>query len=238
MTLLAHVVETSSRVGSTSSRLLKVRELAACLRELSPEEIEIGVPYLYGDTRQGRFGIGYAAVRAASTGTPAAAPALSLVEVDRRLQDIAAMRGPGATAQRAGALRELFSLATATEQPFLIRMLMGELRQGALEGVMIDAIAAAAGLQAHQIRRAAMYSRSLGRTARVALLEGAEGLTQFHLETLSPVAPMLAQTAADPGEALHQLHGQVAFEWKMDGARIQAHKSAQEVRIFSRSLNE
>ena len=238
MTLLAHVVETSSRVGSTSSRLLKVRELAACLRSLAPEEIEIGVPYLCGDTRQGRFGIGYAALRAASTGSTAAAPALSLAEVDRRLQEIAAMRGSGAAAQRSNALRELFSLATDTERPFLIRMLMGELRQGALEGVMIDAVAAAAGLQAHQIRRAAMYSRSLGRTARVALLEGAEGLTQFQLETLSPVAPMLAQTAADPGEALNQLHGQVAFEWKMDGARIQAHKSAEEVRIFSRSLNE
>ena len=238
MTPLAHVVDTSSRVGSTSSRLLKVRELAACLRALSPEEIEIGVPYLSGDTRQGRFGIGYAALRAASTGTPAAAPALSLVEVDRRLQEISAMRGSGAAAQRAHALRELFSLATGTEQPFLIRLLTGELRQGALEGVMIDAIAAAAGLQSHQIRRAAMYSRNLARAARVALLEGAEGLTQFQLETLSPIAPMLAQTAGDPGEALEQLHGEVAFEWKMDGARIQAHKSADLVRIFSRSLND
>src|SRR6185312_8671115 len=194
--------------------------------------------YLSGDTRQGRFGIGYAALRAASTGTPAAAPALSLVEVDRRLQEISAMRGSGAAAQRAHALRELFSLATGTEQPFLIRLLAGELRQGALEGVMIDAIAAAAGLQSHQIRRAAMYSRNLARAARVALLEGAEGLTQFQLETLSPIAPMLAQTAGDPGEALEQLHGEVAFEWKMDGARIQAHKSADLVRIFSRSLND
>jgi DNA ligase 1 len=238
MTLLAHVVDTSRRVGSTSSRLLKVRELAACLRDLSPEEIEIGVPYLCGDSRQGRFGIGYAALRAASTGTTATAPALSLVEVDRRLQAIAAMRGSGATAQRAHALRELFSFATDSEQPFLLRMLMGELRQGALEGVMIDAVATAAGLQAQQIRRAAMYSGSLGRTARVALLEGAEGLTQFQLQTLSPIAPMLAQTAADPEEALHQLHGEVAFEWKMDGARIQAHKSGEGVRIFSRSLND
>src|SRR5262249_21343593 len=114
----------------------------------------------------------------------------------------------------------------------------GELRQGALEGVMIDAIAAASTLPAAQIRRAAMYSRSLGQTAHVALLDGAGGLTQFQLETLAPITPMLAQTAADPGEALSQLRGEVAFEWKMDGARIQAHKSADVVRIFSRSLNE
>src|SRR6185312_3183463 len=100
MTLLAHVVDTSSRVGSTASRLLKVRELAACLRTFSPAEIEIGVPYLCGDTRQGRFGIGYAALRAASTGTAAATPSLSLLEVDRRLQQIAAIRGAGATGQR------------------------------------------------------------------------------------------------------------------------------------------
>ncbi len=238
MTLLAHVVDTSSRVAATSSRLVKVRELAECLRSFAAEEIEIGVPYLSGDTRQGRFGIGYAALRAASDGAQEAAPALTLVEVDRRLQEIAAIRGAGTAAQRARALRELFSLATASERQFLLHLLLGELRQGALEGVMIDAIAAAAGLQAHQIRRAAMYSRSLGRAAHAALLEGADGLTRFQLEILSPIAPMLAQTAADPGEALGQLQGEVAFEWKMDGARIQAHKSGDQVRIFSRSLNE
>ena len=236
--LLRALVDTSSRVAATSSRLVKVRELASCLRSLAAEEIEIGVSYLSGDTRQGRFAIGYAALRAASTGSTGADATLTLAEVDRRLQEIAAIRGSGAAARRASALRELFSLATVDEQPFLLRLLLGELRQGALEGVMIDAIAAAASLQAHQIRRAAMFSKSLGRTAQVALLEGMDGLNRFQLEILSPVAPMLAQTAADPGEALSQLRGAVVFEWKMDGARIQAHKSADRVRIFSRSLNE
>jgi DNA ligase-1 len=238
MTLLAHVVDTSGRVSSTSARSAKVRELAACLRSLAPEEIEIGVHYLSGDTRQGRFGIGYATLRAAGTGTSASTPTLSIMEVDRRLQEIAAIRGAGATGQRSSALRQLFTLATSPEQEFLIRLLMGELRQGALAGVMIDAISAAATLPATQVRRAAMYSKSLGATARAALLEGAAGLTQFQLETLSPIAPMLAQTATDTEEALNQLRGEVAFEWKMDGARIQAHKSADLVRIFSRSLNE
>jgi DNA ligase 1 len=238
MTLLAHVVDTSSRVSSTTARSAKVRELAACLRSLAPEEIEIGVHYLSGDTRQGRFGIGYTALLAAGTGTPASAPTLSLVELDRRLQEMACIRGSGATGQRSNALRQLFTLATAPEQEFLIRLLVGELRQGALAGVMIDAIAAASELSAAQVRRAAMYSKSLGATARAALLDGAAGLTQFQLETLSPMAPMLAQTAADSAEALNQLRGEVAFEWKMDGARIQAHKSADLVRIFTRSLNE
>ena len=238
MTLLAHVVDTSSRVAATASRLIKVRELADCLRSFAPEEIEIGVPYLSGDTRQGRFGIGYAALHAASNATPGTTTTLSLVEVDRRLQQIAGTRGSGAAAQRTGALRDLFSLATASEQHFLLRLLQGELRQGALEGVMIDAIAAAAGLEAYQVRRAAMYSGSLGRTAHAALLEGPDGLSRFQLAILSPIAPMLAQTAADPGAALGQLRGAVAFEWKMDGARIQAHKSGEQVRIFSRSLND
>jgi DNA ligase 1 len=238
MTLLAQLVDTSSRVSSTSARTVKVRELAACLRSLAAEEIEIGVHYLSGDTRQGRFGIGYATLKSATGGTSASEPQLSLAEVDRRLEEISAIRGSGSNAQRSAALSALFSMATAPEQEFLIRLLAGELRQGALEGVMIDAIATAAGLPATQVRRAAMYSGSVGATAHAALLEGEAGLAQFQLEILSPIAPMLAQTAADTAEALEQLPGEVAFEWKMDGARIQAHKSADVVRIFTRNLNE
>jgi DNA ligase 1 len=238
VTLLARVVETSQRVSATSARLAKVRELAACLRALEAGEIEIGVQYLSGETPQGRFGIGYAVLQAAAAGSRAPDPTLSIVDVDRRLAEIAATRGTGVTVRRSAALRELFSLATAAEREFLMRLLLGELRQGALTGVMIDAIAAAADLPAAQVRRAVMYSKSIGAAARVALLEGAAGLGRFQLEILSPVAPMLAQTAADTAEALRQLTGDVAFEWKMDGARIQVHKSADTVRIYTRNLNE
>ena len=237
MTLLARIVETSSRVGAASARTAKVRELAACLRSLAPDEIEIAVAYLCGDTLQGRFGIGYAALRAAAAGTPASVPTASVLVLNQRLQDIAAIRGSGSAGRRSYALLELFGAATAEEQDFLIRLLMGELRQGALAGVMIDAIAAAAAVPMAEVRRAAMYS-SVGATARAALLEGSAGLGRFQLETLSPLAPMLAQTAADTDEALEHLKGAVAFEWKMDGARIQAHKSADVVRIFSRGLND
>ena len=238
MTLLQQLVDVSQRVGATSARLTKVRELAAGLRTLSRDEIEIGVQYLSGETPQGRFGIGYAVLRAACADVGAPAATLSIVEVDRRLGEIAAMRGSGSATRRSTALRELFSLATPAEQEFLIRLLLGELRQGALGGVMIDAIAAASDVPVAQVRRAAMYSRSIGAVARVALLEGSKGLEQFQLEILSPVAPMLAQTAASTAAALQQLTGEVAFEWKLDGARIQVHKAAETVRIYSRSLNE
>ncbi len=238
MTLLAHLVETSLRVGAASGRLVKIRELAAFLRGLAPDEIETGAHYLSGEIQQGRIGIGYATLRTAASSTPVEVGTLSLAEVDGLLTDLAAIRGTGSTAARAAALGGLFSRATRDEQQFLLRLLTGELRQGALAGVMVDAIAAAAGIPVAQVRRAAMYSKSLGAVARVALLEGATGLAGFHLQLFSPVSPMLAQTAADVEEALSMLEGEVAFEWKMDGARIQVHKVDTEVRIYTRNLNE
>jgi DNA ligase-1 len=240
LTLLAEIVETSRKVGAASARLAKVRELAACLRGLGPEEIEIGVQFLSGETRQGRFGLGYATLAAASGNEAMKGPQLSLQDVDRRLTDIANMRGSGsgANTRRSEALRDLFTRATAPERDFLIRLLVGELRQGALTGAMVDAIAAATSLPAADVRRAAMYSKTIGAVARAAFLEGNAGLGKFQLELLVPVAPMLAQTAADTSEALHELDGEIAFEWKMDGARIQVHKAADTVRIYTRALNE
>ena len=237
MTLLAKLVGASQKVSATPARLAKVRELAACLRDFEPSEIEIGVQYLSGETPQGRFGIGYSALGdAGAAAVPEAG--LSIGEVDRRLGEIAEIRGPGGSARRASALRELFALATTSEQEFLVRLLMGELRQGALTGVMTDAIAAAAALPVSEVRRAMMYSKSVGAVARAALLEGTRGLKEFQLELLSAVAPMLAQTATDTAEALRILGGEAAFEWKMDGARIQVHKGADTVRIYTRSLHD
>ena len=238
MTLLLDLVATSHRVGATSARLAKVRALAALLRALPPEEIAIGVQYLSGETPQGRFGLGYAVLRSASEGAAAAQHSVSIIDVDTKLSEIAAIRGAGVTARRRKALQELFSRTTPAEQEFLIRLLLGELRQGALEGVMVDAIAAAAELPVAAVRRAAMYSKNLGAVARAALLEGTAGLEQFQLELLVPVAPMLAQTAADPAAALQQFKGEAVFEWKMDGARVQAHKAGETVRLYTRSLND
>jgi DNA ligase-1 len=239
MSLFADLVAVSQRVGATSARLAKVRELAAHLRAVEPSEIDTAVHYLSGEIPQGRFGIGYAALRKAGEASGAAAAAtLAIADVDRSLADVAAIRGSGSAARRAQALQDLFARATPDEQEFLIRLLAGELRQGALEGVMVDAVAAAAAIPVEQIRRAAMYAKNLGAVARAALTEGGASLVQFQLTPLSPIAPMLAQTAADVGDALAQLGGEVAFEWKMDGARIQLHKVGESVRIYTRSSNE
>jgi DNA ligase-1 len=238
VTLLANLVATSQRVGATSGRLAKIRELAGFLRSLAPDEIETGAHYLSGEIQQGRIGIGYATLRDAAGDSAAEAGQLSLADVDAALTELAGIRGTGSTARRAAALGSLFSRATRDEQQFLLRLLTGEIRQGALAGVMVDAIAAAAQMEVAPVRRAAMYSKSLGAVARAAMLEGAAGLANFHLQLFSPVSPMLAQTAADVEEALDVLEGEVAFEWKMDGARIQVHKVDAEVRIYTRNLNE
>jgi len=241
MTLLADLVRTSSRVSETSSRLAKVREIAAVLGRLSAEEIAIGVSYLAGELPQGRIGVGYAALQAAA-GAATAAPAestLSVGETDRYVAELAGIRGGGSARRRSAALSDLFSRATAAERTFLLRLLVGELRQGALAGVMIDAIAAASGIPVADVRRAAMYAGALGEVALAAITEGTAGLARYQLEPFSPVAPMLAQTAAGVDEALAQLgNGRIALEWKLDGARVQAHKQAEQVRLYTRTLNE
>ena len=238
MSFLADLVSTSQRVGAASARRTKVRELSAFLKALPPEEIETAVHYLSGEISQGRIGITYKALQAAAGTLAADQEGLPIAEVDRALDAIAAIGGAGSAARRAAALRELFSRATTAEQGFLVRLIAGELRQGALAGVMLEAIASAAEVPVAPVRRAAMYSASLGAVARAVLLEGVPSLERFQLEMFKPASPMLAQTAADVGKALKELGGEAAFEWKMDGARIQVHKVADEVRIYTRSLNE
>jgi DNA ligase 1 len=238
VTLLATLADTSQRVGATAARLAKIRELAALLTQLAPEEIGIAVHYLSGEMPQGRIGIGPATLRATAAVEATRVPSLSIAEVDRRLTALAALGGAGSSARRLESLRELFALATAPEQRFLLQLLVGELRQGALEGVMLEAIAAAARLSVSQVRRAAMYSKDLGAVAQAAILGGTAALARFQLELFAPVAPMLAQTAPDVATALRELGGEAAFEWKMDGARIQVHKSADEVRIYTRGLRD
>ena len=238
MTLLATLADTSQRVGATAGRLIKIRELAALLTQLAPDEIGVAVHYLSGELPQGRMGIGPATVGNAAATPAARAPTLSIAEVDARLAALAESGGAGSAAQRAQMLRELFGLATAAEQRFLLQLLVGELRQGALQGVMLEAIAAAARVALPQVRRAAMYARDLGVVAQAALRGGEAALGKFQLEMFMPVAPMLAQTAPDVATALRELGGEAALEWKMDGARIQVHKRADQVRIYTRGLND
>ncbi|MGA2399857.1 MAG: ATP-dependent DNA ligase [Steroidobacteraceae bacterium] len=238
MTLLAHLVATSQRVAATSARLAKVRELAGFLNTLAPAEVDTGVHYLAGEIPQGRLGVGYAALAPATLEPAAADPSLSISDVDATFARLPGVKGAGAAGRRTELLRDLLSRATQAEREFLMRLLLEDLRQGALGGVMLDAIAAAAELPSSAVRRAAMYAKSLGAVAHAALHGGREALDQFQLELFSPISPMLAQTASDVSEALLELEGAAAFEWKMDGARIQVHKAADDVRIYTRGLNE
>jgi len=232
------LAETSRQVAASSSRLAKIRALSQCLEELDPRDVLTGASWLAGVLPQGRIGIGYRALHDAASRTAAVVQKLRIDEVDSTLQAIAATAGPGSAARRAQLLGELFDAATAPEQDFLQRLLAGELRQGALDGVMIDAIAGAARVPVTAVRRAAMYAPGLGQVAACALRDKEAGLARFQLRIFEPVAPMLAQTAADVGEALRGLDAPVQFEWKMDGARIQVHKNGAEVRIYTRALNE
>jgi DNA ligase-1 len=236
MALLAGLVETSRQVAQTPSRLAKIEALAALLRSLAREEIETAVAFLSGDTRQGRLGIGYAALTNLRENAAAGAT-LTVAQVDTALEGIGAVAGKGAAAERSRRLGELFRLATGAEQEFLVRLLAGELRQGALEGVMLDAVARAAGLPPAEVRRAAMFAGDIRKVAAAVLTEGATGLRRFAVRVLQPVQPMLAGTADEVPSALSRL-GASALEWKLDGARVQVHKAGEVVRVFTRSLND
>ncbi len=235
--LLSDLVTTSRRVAETRSRIEKNGALASLLRRLRPEEIDIAVAYLSGHLRQGRIGLGGAAVRNARPGTAAAEPALTLVEVDEAFGQIAGISGSGSTAERGRLLSDLLSRATPEEQDFLVRLIYGELRQGALAGLMAEALAQAAEVPADEVRRALMLAGELTAVARAVLTEGRPGLARFRLELFRPLQPMLAQPAGDLSEAFDRL-GEAALELKLDGARIQVHKAGDDVRVFSRRGND
>ena len=239
MASLATVVDTWRAVVATDSRSAKIVQLADCLRRIEPAEIELAVHYLAGELPQGKIGVGYAALQEALAAAASAGQSrLTLSDVDQCLSELLATRGSGSARRRAQLLTELFAQASAAEQEFLLRLLVGELRAGALAGVMLEAIAEAAQLTAATVRRAAMYAPDLGALARAALGGGEEALAAFQLQTLHPVEPMLAQTALDVDSAFERLGATVAFEWKVDGARIQLHRRGTDIRIFSRSSNE
>ncbi|MFT3913039.1 MAG: ATP-dependent DNA ligase [Anaeromyxobacteraceae bacterium] len=235
---LQELARTSAEVARTSARLEKVSRLAAVLRALGPGERRLGAAWLAGELVQGRIGLGHATVRAALEAVPAAAePTLELADVQAALERIAAARGGGSAGERRRTLEGLLSRATAEERAFLTGLLLGELRQGALEGVLVEAVAKAAEVPAHEVRRAAMMGGALAEVAEAALGESLAGLARFRLRLLEPVSPMLASPAADVAEALDEL-GEAALEWKLDGARVQVHRDGDEVRVFSRTLRD
>jgi DNA ligase 1 len=230
-TSLSALVATSRAVAETPSRLGKIDHLSRLLTRLAPDELPVAIAYLSGATPQGRLGIGGAAIRQARDVPPADEPSLTLGAVDSVFAELASIAGHGSAGRRSEQLRRLLSQATEHEQDFLVRLLFGELRQGALEGVLVDAVARAAGLPAARVRRATMLAGDLAPVAAAAIRGGAAALDAFGLRVLQPVQPMLADAAENVDEALASL-GDIALEYKLDGA----HSGAQGWRRGGRLL--
>lgn len=235
--LLAELARASRDVAATRSRKAKIARLAELMRRLAPDEIEIGVSYVAGILPQGRIGLGWAAFRELDAGPPAREPSLTLREVSAAFDEIARATGSGSAARRREHLGRLWSRATEEERELLARLVLGELRQGALVGVMVEAVAEAAQLDPAEVRRAAMLAGSPSAVAAAALKDGESGLARFALTLFSPVLPMLASPSEDAASALERL-GEAAFELKLDGARVQVHKDGAEVRVYTRRLHD
>ena len=234
--LLSEIVETSAAVRSTRARSKKIATLADLLRDISPEDAPIAVSYLSGQPLQDRLGAGYATVYAVDE-EPATEAALTLVEVDATLAELAATSGQGSKAAKAALVSTLFGRATTQEQDFLRGLILRNLRQGALEGVMADAVAEAIDADAGTVRRAAMLAGSLTTVATDALVNGAAALDAYGLEVGTPLQPMLAKTAESAESAIEAL-GESAVEWKLDGLRVQVHRDGDTVMVFTRNLND
>jgi DNA ligase-1 len=236
MTLLVDVVNASKEVAGTSSRSRKVAILAELLQRLDADEIPIAVGFLSGVPRQGRVGVGYSTVYGLEHGR-AVEPTLTVGELDSAIVAVSEATGAGSAARRKQILGDLLRRATDEEAAFVKRLLTGELRQGALAGLMVDAVAKAAGIPGELARRALMLSGDLTRTAEIALAEGEEGLRGVGFALFRPILPMLASTAGTVGEAVSSFE-RASVEWKLDGIRIQIHRLGDEVRVYTRNLNE
>jgi DNA ligase-1 len=236
LTLLADLVSVSEEVAGTSSRSRKVAILSELLRRLETTEVPIAVGLLSGVPRQGRVGVGYSTIYGIDR-RPAVEPSLAIADLDRAITEVQATTGSGSAAKRRGLLGELLGRATEQEADFVKRLFTGELRQGALAGLMADAVAQAAGVPAEAARRALMLSGDLTRMAEIAMTDGEEGLRSVGFELFRPILPMLASTAESIADALAGFDG-ASVEWKLDGIRIQIHRRGEEVRIYTRNLNE
>jgi ATP-dependent DNA ligase I len=233
--LVSELVEASGAVRATSSRNAKVEALAVVLRGVSPAETPPAVAWLSGELTQRQIGVGWASLR--DLPAPAAEPTLGIAEVEAAFTHIGRLAGPGSQAARREAVRDLLSRATEAEQRFLVALLLGDLGQGALAGVMVDAVAKAADVPKADVRRALMLRGDLGAVAAVALGEGSAGLGRITLELLRPVQPMLAAPGDDLDSALERI-SPAAVEYKLDGVRVQVHRSGDDVRVFTRTLDD
>ncbi|WP_308188316.1 ATP-dependent DNA ligase [Nocardioides sp. R-C-SC26] len=240
MVNLSDLVATSQDVASTRARTAKVAALATLLEKTAPDALEVVVSYLGGQVRQRRTGVGWRSL--GDLPAPAEVSTLDVVAVDAALEEIAAFAGPGSQAARTQALHALFGSATAAEQAWLRGAITGELRQGASDALVQEALAVRTGLPVADIRRAAMLAGSTRAVAGAAVAGGAAALAAIGLEVGRPILPMLAASAPTVAEALAKLGASpdhpVAVEAKLDGIRIQAHRRGDDVLVVSRSLDD
>jgi DNA ligase-1 len=234
--LLSALVATSETAAATRSRTAKVRAIAELLAGAPRGDAALAARFLAGQTDQERLDVGWSAVGTVSP-PPAATPSLTLAEVNAAFQALADASGTGSRSRRLGVLSDLLAAATESEQRFLRSLMLGDVRQGALEGVVVQAVALAAGVPEAAVRRALMLRADLGAVAARALAEGEEGLAGFRLEVFRPVQPMLASTAPSVAAALADF-GRAAVEWKLDGIRVQVHRRGDAIRVYSRNLRD
>ncbi|MET9148972.1 ATP-dependent DNA ligase [Streptomyces sp. NPDC004042] len=233
--LLARLAQVSREVAAASARSRKTALLAELFREAAAEDVPVVIPYLAGRPPQGRLGVGWKVL--GRPVPPAAEPSLTVREVDARLTDLGEVSGPGAQAERARIVGALLAAATEDEQRFLLGLLTGEVRQGALDAVAVEGLAAATGAPAADVRRAVMLAGSLRTVAAALLADGPPALERFRLTVGRPVLPMLAHSASSVAEAVAKL-GACAVEEKLDGIRVQVHRDGRTVRIHTRTLDD
>ncbi|MFF0063403.1 ATP-dependent DNA ligase [Streptomyces sp. NPDC005279] len=234
--LLARLADVSQQVAATSARSRKIGALAELFAGTRPGDVALVISYLAGRVPQGRIGIGWSVLK--EPPPPADTPSLTVSDTDAALTRLAGVTGPGAQAGRKRLVRELMAAATAEEQQFLMRLLMGEVRQGALDAIALEAVAKAADAPAGDVRRAVMLDGSLPRVARALLADGPAALERFRLRVGSPVQPMLAHTAKSVTEAVQALQAACVVEEKLDGIRVQVHRTGEDIRIYTRSLDD
>lgn len=249
--LLADLVAATEAVAATSSRTAKAEALAELLRRAGAAEAAVVARLVAGDPRQGRIGVGWATVAGMGDspdrpepepgpgpdGSPGAEPGLTVADLDSLLDAVAAASGPGSTGRRTGLIERFLALATPAEAGFLRRLLVGEMRQGAGEGIVAEAMARAAEVPSAAVRRALMLSGNLGEVAETAMTGGRAGLEAVGLELFRPIRPMLASAAPSAEAAVSEM-GRVSVEWKLDGIRVQVHRRGDTVRFWTRNLNE
>ncbi|MFD5254543.1 ATP-dependent DNA ligase [Streptomyces bobili] len=233
--LLTRLADVSREVAATSARSRKIALLAALFRDAEAQDVPIVIPYLAGRLPQGRLGIGWKAL--SRPVAPAAEPTLTVREVDARLTALGALSGPGSQAERARLVGELMGAATEDEQRFLIALITGEVRQGALDAVAVEGLAEATAAPPADVRRAVMLAGSLRTVAEALLTDGPAALERFRLTVGRPVLPMLAHTASSVAEAVGKL-GACAVEEKLDGIRVQVHRDGDTVRVYTRTLDD